>query len=256
MGKYKKRIDPLILVLSAIAAILAVILAMLFLQDAKEDDELDKTLPTSGITVPLGSIQEGESEQDTQPLGSEDVPEVTEAPGETGTSMQNPEETEPEGTKDNPQKNTEPEGTKDNPQENTEPEETKDNSGNNTEQVIDGTAVNTPHCVLRIPEEWVGNISVQITEEAWNTAVAFYGTLNGEKILLYTIHFGGAAGEPVGTWLTDENVLMDMTLEVHDITENSAWSTEERDAVYAMQESLNYVLKGLEDYREYTPLHI
>ena len=243
MSKYKKRIDPLIPVLSAIAVVLAIILAVLLLQNAKEDDELDKTLPTSEITVPIGSIQDGESEQDAQPLGTEDAPEVTEASEETGTVIQNPEETEPEGTKDNPQKNT-------------EPEETKDYSGNNTEPVMDGTAVNTPHCVLRIPEEWVGNISVHITEEAWNTAVAFYGTLNSEKILLYTIHFGGAAGEPVGTWLTDENVLMDITLEVHDITENASWSTEDQDTIYAMQESLNYVLKGLEDYPAFTAAQV
>lgn len=243
MSKYKKRIDPLIPVLSAIAVVLAIILAVLLLQNAKEDDELDKTLPTSEITVPIGSIQDGESEQDAQPLGTEDAPEVTEASEETGTGIQNPEETEPEATKDNPQKNTEPEETTDDPQ-------------NNTESVMDGTAVNTPYCVLRIPEEWVDRITVQITEEEWNTSVDFYGMLNGEKILLYTLHFCGAAGDPVGTWLTDEDVLMDVTLEVHDITGNASWSREDQDTIYAMQESLNYVLKGLEDYPAFTAAQV
>ena len=256
MSKYKKRMDPLIPVLSAIAVVLAIILAVLLLKDGKANDESGKTLPTVEATTPTDATQNEESEQDPQPLGTEDAPEVTKAPEKTGATAQNPEETEPEETKDNPQKNTEPEETKDNPQKNTEPKETTDDPQKNTEPVMDGTAVNTPYCVLRIPEEWVDRITVQITEEEWNTSVAFYGTLNGEKILLYTIHFGGAAGDPVGTWLTDKDVLMDVTLEVHDITENASWSTEDRDTVYAMQESLNYVLKGLEDYPAFTAAQV
>lgn len=246
MKNRKKRIDPLIPALSAVAVILTVILAVLLFTEPKSGEGSGETVsPVQESSAPADMLSA------TDPAGQ--MTETTGASDATEVPVKSTAPTEEAPSAPPSQKGTEPEGTK-TPEGTTDSEKTTEPTQGNTEPVMNGASVNTPYCVLQIPEEWVGRISVEIKEEEWNTAVAFYGEVSGERVLLYTLHFGGAAGDPVGILETEAGVMMDVTVEVHDITVNPGWSQEKTDSVYAMQESVNYMLENLGENRDFTPL--
>ena len=246
MKNQNKRMDPLIIVLSAVAVVLAAVLVVLLLTDPKTGDGARETQPdAAGTSAPTETLHTTDPTDQmpevTEPAGTTDAPADSTLPTEEAPSAPpSQKETEPEGTKT-------PEGTKD-------PEKTTEPTLGNTESVMNGASVNTPYCVLQIPEEWVGRISVEIKEEEWNTAVLFYGEVRDEKILLYTMHFGGAAGDPVGILESDAGVMMDVTVEIPDISVPDNWTAEEQDTAYALQETVNYVLEELGKNQAFTDL--
>ena len=246
MKNQNKRMDPLIIVLSAVAVVLAAVLVVLLLTDPKTGDGARETQPdAAGTSAPTEAIHA------TDP--TDQMPELTEPAGTTDATADSTLPTEEAPSAPPSQKETEPEGTK-TPEGTKDPEKTTEPTQGNTEPVMNGSTVNTPYCSLEIPEEWAGRIFVEIKEEEWNTEVLFYGEVRGEKILLYTMHFGGAAGDPVGVLECDAGVMMDVTVEIPDITVSENWTAEERDTVYALQETVNYVLTELGKNQAFTAL--
>lgn len=122
------------------------------------------------------------------------------------------------------------------------------------EELVPPVEIATPYCTLYYPGQWQEGLRTEIVGDEFDCAVCFYGTVVGEEQLLYTIHFGGAEGIPVGIYETADGVMMDITVEMAEIEIGKNWSQEETDYLCAMQESMNYVLNRMKRDASFTPV--
>ena len=116
-----------------------------------------------------------------------------------------------------------------------------------TEPEIPDVEVETPYCVLRYPGEWEGRISVEQYPFDVGMSVMFFGSIDGVKIELYSVHFGGTEGIPVGSIQSPEGYLMDVTVQMADFAGDGDWAPEKADELSAMQETMNYVIERLKE---------
>lgn len=222
----KKKKSPLIPILLAVVIILAVILAALLLNRPETDAPGSETTGPVAEQPQQGTEQPGE-DQGTEPAQdpAETEAGATEAPGSSETTA--PDDIVVVQT---------------------------DPKIEGTEPAIEDVQVKTPFCTLYFPGQWADGLETKVTEEEWNTAVDFSAAIDGEKIRLFTLHFGGAAGDPVGIWEDAEGVMMDITMEIHELELEDRWTAEQTDHICAMQEALNYVLEKLAEEDGFTPL--
>ena len=108
-------------------------------------------------------------------------------------------------------------------------------------------AVETPYATLHYPAQWAGNVRAEVQKDTLGAQVHFYGSVNGRETWIFTVGFGGGEGTPVGIYQTREGYGLDVTVEYSLLDLNSSWSTEEIDALCAMQEGVNQLLELLEE---------
>ena len=77
--------------------------------------------------------------------------------------------------------------------------------------------------------------------------------MDSEEYLLFTVHFGGAAGFPVGVLQMEDGVMLDVTADMADLALKDSWTAEESDRICAMQEAMNYVVEKLNDMPGFSP---
>lgn len=113
--------------------------------------------------------------------------------------------------------------------------------------------IETPYCDLYYPGQWADSLRVEITGTEPEAIVSFYGTVAQEEQLLFRLYFCGAEGFPVGAIETENGMMMDVTVEIAELTLKDSWSDEETDRICAMQEGMNTVMDGLKKLPNFTP---
>ena len=121
------------------------------------------------------------------------------------------------------------------------------------EERLPAMEIETPYGFLRYPADLVQTLRTEVTGEDFDTAVNFYGSVGEEEFLLFTLHFGGGDGFPVGVLQTKEGVMLDITAEMTDLPLKDSWTPEETDKICAMQEALNFVMDEMEQLPGFTP---
>lgn len=165
--------------------------------------------------------------QDAQPnlaaptnVATENPPESTDAPQPTET-VEVPEQTEPETVE------------------------------NDTEQV-DMIWIQTPYIDLGYPAQWESYLRCEPKEENGVFTQSFLCSVNSEKVPLFDVHMGSeAVGEPMGYINTaDGKVVVSMTF--HDYAPDSTWSQDDTYVLYAMQESVNELMRSLRENENFS----
>lgn len=125
----------------------------------------------------------------------------------------------------------------------TEPEEVED------------LVVSTPCGDLFIPGQWDGQIRAEVKEEGIGYVVTFYGKIADAEFALFTVLFAADSENsfPVGV-ITVDDVSMDVSIELHEMEENTGWSQEQMDTASAMQEVVNYVIEKLKENPAFAPV--
>lgn len=104
--------------------------------------------------------------------------------------------------------------------------------------------VETPYCMLSYPAVWQDYFRIE--QEAADThSVLFYGQVEGyDPVLLFTIVFGGDAGEQVGT-ITDSQGRQISVNVISEVPDLHGWLDEDVNIIYEMQESINLIIESI-----------
>ena len=114
--------------------------------------------------------------------------------------------------------------------------------------------ITTPYVTLYYPGQYKEYLHTEVLDDGFEVTVLFYSTVGGHRdALMFTLFFGGAEGEPLGSFQTGQDFAVDVTVEMSGYIPNEAWSTEDADVFYAMQENMNYVINRLENTSGFTP---
>lgn len=115
--------------------------------------------------------------------------------------------------------------------------------------------VKTPYATLYYPGQYKDHIKTEIMDDGFEATVLFYCTAGEHKdALLFTIFFGGADGEPLGSYQTPQGFAVDVTMEMSGYIPDGSWSSADADIFYAMQEGMNHVISRLESTSGFTPI--
>ena len=116
-------------------------------------------------------------------------------------------------------------------------------------------AVKTPYATLYYPGQYKDYVKTEVMDDGFETTVLFYCIAGEHKdALLFTIFFGGAEGEPLGSYQTSQGYAVDVTTEMSGYIPDGSWSSADADIFYAMQEGMNHVISRLESTPGFTPV--
>jgi len=105
--------------------------------------------------------------------------------------------------------------------------------------------VETPYCSLSYPGDWGDMLKIEHRDEDVY-AVDFFGQIEGkEKILLFTVIFGGDEGSLLGTIKDGDGNDISVNITFNDIEFDNSWTEVEKNRIYAMQEDANYLMDEL-----------
>lgn len=125
------------------------------------------------------------------------------------------------------------------------PQEAAPGSAELPESMKEDLAMDTPYMELHYPAKWADSLSIHVDEEN-GFAVGYYCSMEGhEELLLFTVSFGGQNGIPLKTIKTAEGEMVEIRIDVPELSMSSDWLQEEQDTARAMQEDLNYLLERL-----------
>lgn len=105
--------------------------------------------------------------------------------------------------------------------------------------------IETKYTKIFLPEEMKKHINVKIVEDDIESKVYFSAEIEEKDCLLYTLYFGGAEGFPLGTFLSSENYVIDVTAKLEDFSEDI--SKEGQQQFCLLQETFNEVLVKMEE---------
>lgn len=113
------------------------------------------------------------------------------------------------------------------------------------ESMKEDMAIDTPYMELHFPSKWAENLSIQVNESdnysvSYNCSVGDHGDLH-----LFTVYFGGEIGAPLKTIKTESGEMVEIRIDVPELSMDSSWTEEEKSFAYAMQEDLNYLIGKL-----------
>lgn len=119
---------------------------------------------------------------------------------------------------------------------------------------VEDVVVSTPCGDLFFPGQWEGQIRAEVKEEGIGYTVTFYGKIGDAECALFTVLFAADSENsfPVGVITVDE-VSMDVSIELYDLEENTAWTQAQMDTASAMQEGVNYVIEKLKENPAFAP---
>lgn len=153
-----------------------------------------------------------EPEQTLTPAVVSEVPEETPAPAEPTPEPEAPEETgDPE--MDDPARDWEP--------------------------------IDTKFGRLRYPDQFFDYLETEQTETNTEVKVLFRAAIGEKRIDLFEVTIGGEGETPVGTLTGPDGTARNVYLRFIEIEDLSGLSAGESNRVYAMQESLNFVIDNL-----------
>ncbi len=110
----------------------------------------------------------------------------------------------------------------------------------------------TKYGVLYYPLEWEENLRTEIIDED-EYKVEFYGTLEGkEEKHLFDLLFNGTHGVSLGTLTTENGENVAINIESYPFDLDDTWTEDERIALYAMVEDINYTIGMLSEGGNFT----
>lgn len=103
-------------------------------------------------------------------------------------------------------------------------------------------ALDTPYMVLHYPAMWAEYLDIDLKESGiyrvtYNAAIGSHS-----KVQLFTVYFGGNQGSLLKTIKTEDGKMVEVRIEVKELSLGGNWTEEEKSIVFAMQEDLNYLL--------------
>lgn len=110
---------------------------------------------------------------------------------------------------------------------------------------LEDMAIDTPWGEIHYPSKWSGHLELEV-KETEGYSVTFYCKLEGhDRQPLFTIHLGGIKGTKVGILTAPNGDKVEVRVTIHEFAPADAWTEEESNAFYAMQEELNYLMEKL-----------
>lgn len=122
-------------------------------------------------------------------------------------------------------------------------EETEDDELNDPNR--DWEPIETKFGRLRYPDQFIDYIETEQQETDSSVQVLFRAVIGEKRIDLFEIGIGKGTGENVGSLTGPDGVKRDVFLQFFEIDDLSDLTEGETDRVYAMQESLNFVIDNL-----------
>lgn len=113
------------------------------------------------------------------------------------------------------------------------------------EENIPEVEIETLHGNLYYPGQWKEYLVTQIVELDFGVDVVFFAAIEGENYWLFTVHYGGADGIPIGVLNSQEGYMLDVTVEISEFIPENSWSAENKELFSAMQEAVNHVINKL-----------
>lgn len=107
----------------------------------------------------------------------------------------------------------------------------------------DDMAMDTPYMELHYPSKWADYLSINVTEDNDTYSVSYACVIGSHaEQHLFTVWFGGDHGMSLKSIKDDSGEMVEVRIEVTEISLDESWSEEEKNIVLAMQEDLNYLL--------------
>lgn len=126
-----------------------------------------------------------------------------------------------------------------------QPEAAKPGDAELPESMKEDLAIDTPYMELHYPSKWADNLSIQLNEEN-AFAVGYYCSIDGhEDMQLFTVYFGGQQGVPLKTIKTEAGEMVEIRIEVPELSLDDSWAEDEKSVAFAMQEDLNYLISKM-----------
>ena len=110
----------------------------------------------------------------------------------------------------------------------------------------DWEPIDTPLGRLRYPDQFFDYIETEQQESENGLSVLFTAVIGEKRIQLFELLIGEGDGEPVGTLTGPDDVQRDVFLRFIEIEDLEGLTEGETNRVYAMQESLNFVIDNLQ----------
>lgn len=112
--------------------------------------------------------------------------------------------------------------------------------------------ITTPYVDLHYPEKWLNYLKTEKNFDEENN-VTIFASLDGKKdVELFTVHFNEDGETPLGV-LDVEGESVYLAFSYAELKLDETWTQNERDAVFAMQEQINYVIESLEKETGFVP---
>lgn len=104
----------------------------------------------------------------------------------------------------------------------------------------------TPVGTLTFPEEWAGDVQTKDTSADGQYAVSFYGTVNGEDVLLFELSIGTKEGSyQLGSAPDVNGNMLPVWLNISEIEAKPEWSAEDTTRINTLQECVNDLIDQL-----------
>jgi len=106
--------------------------------------------------------------------------------------------------------------------------------------------IETPVGTLLFPEEWAGEVQTKDTSADGQYAVSFYGTVNGEDVLLFELSVGTKeGGYQLGNAPDADGNMQPVWLNIKEIETKPEWSAEDTTRINTLQECVNDLIDQL-----------
>lgn len=103
-------------------------------------------------------------------------------------------------------------------------------------------AIDTPYMELHYPSKWADTLSIKINQSGVYSVGYYCKIGNYADVRLFTVYFGGQTGSLLKTIKTEEGEMVEIRIDVPELSLLNEWTEEQKNTAYAMQEDLNYLL--------------
>lgn len=106
-------------------------------------------------------------------------------------------------------------------------------------------AVDTPYMELHYPSKWADTLSIK-TETGGVYSVSYFCKIGDyAPVRLFTVYFGGQTGALLKTIKTEAGEMVEIRIDVPELSLLNEWTEEQKSTAYGMQEDLNYLLEKM-----------
>lgn len=121
----------------------------------------------------------------------------------------------------------------------------EDNINDNKEEVIDVFVIENKYVNLKLPTETEEKMIISTMENGAEMEIDFSYRHKDEEVEVYSVLFGSEEGVPIGVLSTENGMKIDVSIIVSDIFFDEAWTDQEKDEVYGIQETVNFLIAEL-----------
>lgn len=125
-------------------------------------------------------------------------------------------------------------------------------SANSGEQKEGFLAIETPYCTLEYPSRWEEYLSYEEQKDKETYVLVFYCNMGEKKIELFSVYFGNPNEGDLLGYIMKDGTKRAFSVKAAALTDESAWTEEEADIIYAMGESINDVVASVSSSQYFT----